>query len=157
MRRVAWERGQGEGITWGSVIVGGHLGNLVSGCQLGEMSEFENFIFWLCHRACRILVPYPGIQGFPGSSVVKKLPARAGDARDAVLNPGLGRSPGGGHGNPLQYSCLENPMDKGAWQTIVHRVAKESDMTEQLSMHTQEYRNSRIGGISSFSLATVSS
>lgn len=43
MRRVAWEKGQGEGIPWGSVIVGGHLGNSVSGCQLGEKSEFENF------------------------------------------------------------------------------------------------------------------
>ena len=48
-------------------------------------------------------------------------------------------------------------MGREAWQATVHRVAKESDMTERLSMHTQEYRNSRIGGISSFSLATVSS
>ena len=44
--------------------------------------------------------------------------------------PGLGRSPGGGHGNPLQYSCLENPMDRGAWRATVHGVAKESYMTE---------------------------
>ena len=43
---------------------------------------------------------------------------------------GLGRSPGGGHGNPFQYSCLENPIDRGAWQAIVHGVAKESDTTE---------------------------
>ena len=50
--------------------------------------------------------------------VVKNLPARAGDRRDADLIPGLGRSPGGGHGNPLQYSCLENPMDRDAcWAT----------------------------------------
>ena len=48
---------------------------------------------------------------------------------EALLESGLGRSPGGGHGNPLQYSCLENPMDRGAWQATVHRVA-ESDMTE---------------------------
>ena len=48
--------------------------------------------------------------------------------------PGLGRSPGGGHGNPLQYSLLENPMDRGAWQATDHVVAK-SDMTEGLSMH----------------------
>ena len=61
--------------------------------------------------------------------VVKNLPANAGDIRDMGLIPGLGRSPGGGHGNPLQYSCLENPMDKGSWQAIVHSVA-ESDMTE---------------------------
>ena len=48
--------------------------------------------------------------------VVKNLPATAGDVRDVGLIPGLGRSPGGGDGNPLQYSCLENPMDRGAWQ-----------------------------------------
>ena len=47
-----------------------------------------------------------------------------GDVRDACLILGLGRSPGGGHGNPLQYSCLENPMDRGGWQAAVHRVAK---------------------------------
>ena len=47
------------------------------------------------------------------------------------LIPGLGRFPGGGHGNLLQYSCLENPMERGAWQAVVHRVAKELDMTKQ--------------------------
>ena len=52
--------------------------------------------------------------GFPGGSVVKNLPANAGDSGDAGSNPGLGRSPGGGNGNPLQYSCLGNPMDRGA-------------------------------------------
>ena len=56
--------------------------------------------------------------------VVKKLPANAGDIRDAVLIPGLGRSPGGGHGNPLQYSCLENSMDRAARWSTVRRVAK---------------------------------
>ena len=61
--------------------------------------------------------------------VIKKPPANAGDVRDAGLIPGLGRSPGGGHGNPLQYSCLKNPMDIGAWHTV-HRVVKSLDMTE---------------------------
>ena len=56
--------------------------------------------------------------------VVKNLPAKAGDMRDVSLIPGSGRSPGGGHGNPLQYSCLENPMDRGVWKAIVHRVPK---------------------------------
>ena len=56
--------------------------------------------------------------------VVKNLPANAGDIRDMDLIPGLGRFPGGGHGNPLQYSCLENPMDRGAWQATVHWVSK---------------------------------
>ena len=63
---------------------------------------------------------------FPNGSVVKNLPANAGDAGSI---PGLARSPGGGNGNPLQYSCLENPMDRGAWWAIVHGVSKESDMT----------------------------
>ena len=61
--------------------------------------------------------------------VVKSLPANAGDIRDAGFIPGLGRSPGEGNGNPLQYHCLENPMVRGAWWATVHRVA-ESDMTE---------------------------
>ena len=56
--------------------------------------------------------------------VVKNPPANAGDIRDAGSIPQSGKSPGGGHGNPLQYSCLENPMDGGAWWATVHRVAK---------------------------------
>jgi len=54
--------------------------------------------------------------------VVKNPPANAGDMRDRGLIPQLGSSLGGGHGNPLQYSCLENPMDRGAWQATVHGV-----------------------------------
>ena len=59
--------------------------------------------------------------GFPGDSVVKNPPANAGDAGSI---PGSGRSPGGGNGNPLQYSCLENSMDTGTWWATVHGVAK---------------------------------
>jgi len=59
-----------------------------------------------------------------GALVVKNLPAIAGDVRDAGSIPRSGRSPGGGHGNPLQCSCLENPMDRGAWRATVHGVAK---------------------------------
>ena len=62
--------------------------------------------------------------------MVKNLPAKAVDIRDVGLIPGLGRYPGEGHGNSLQYSCLENPLDRGAWWATVHGVAKESDMTE---------------------------
>ena len=61
--------------------------------------------------------------------MVKNPPANAGDIRHTGLTPGLGRSPGGGLGNPLQHLCLENPMDRGAWQATVHRIA-ETDMTE---------------------------
>ena len=66
------------------------------------------------------------MKGFPSGSVVKDLPANAGDL-DSI--PGSGRSPGEGNGNPLQYSCLENPIDRGAWWAIVHGVTKESDTT----------------------------
>ena len=61
--------------------------------------------------------------------MVKNPPANSGDIRDTGSIPGFGRSPGGGHGNPLQYSCLENPMDRGAWRATVHWVT-ESDTTE---------------------------
>ena len=59
--------------------------------------------------------------------MVKKPPANAGDVRDVGLIPGLGRCPGGGHGNPLQSSCLENSMDRGTWPVMAHTVA-ESDL-----------------------------
>ena len=61
-----------------------------------------------------------GVWGFPGGSVVKNPLANEGDGGSI---PGLGRSPGEGNGNPLQYSCLENPMDRGAWRATVHGVA----------------------------------
>ena len=64
------------------------------------------------------------------AQVVKNLPANAGDARDVGLIPGLGRSPGLENGNPPPYSCLGNPMDRGAWWGAVHGVTKELDMTE---------------------------
>ena len=62
--------------------------------------------------------------GFRGGSVVKNPPAKAGDTRDVGLIPELGRSPGEGNGNLLQYSCLENSMHRGAWRATVHGVAK---------------------------------
>ena len=61
---------------------------------------------------------------------VKNPPANTGNVRDLGSAPGSGRSPGGEHGNPLQYSCLGNPMDRGAWWAIVHRGHKESGVTE---------------------------
>ena len=68
--------------------------------------------------------------GFPGGTSGR---CRRRNRQGSV--PGLGRSPGGGHGNPLQHSCLENPMDKGAWWATVHRVAKELDKSERLITH----------------------
>ena len=65
--------------------------------------------------------------------------ANAGDVRDVDLIPGLGRSAGGGHGNPLQYSCLENPMKRRAWKATVHRVAKSWSWLKWLSMHAHSY------------------
>ena len=67
--------------------------------------------------------------GLPRWLSSKESACNAGAAGNVGSIPGLGRSPGGGHGNPVQYSCLENPMDRGAWQATVHRVV-ESDMTE---------------------------
>ena len=63
-------------------------------------------------------------EGFPGGSVVKNPPANAGEARDLGPIPGSGRSSEKGNGNPLQYSCLENPMDRGAWRATVHGVTE---------------------------------
>ena len=71
--------------------------------------------------------------GFPGGAEVKASACNVGDLGSI---PGLGRSPGEGNGNPFQYSCLENPMDRGAWWATVHEC-KESDMTERLHFHFQ--------------------
>ena len=65
--------------------------------------------------------------------VVKNPPANAGDIRDAGSITQSGKSPGGGHGNPLQYSCLENPMDRGPWQATVYMVTKSWTGLSQLS------------------------
>ena len=73
------------------------------------------------------------------AQLVKNPPANIGDTRDAGSIPGSGRSPGVGNGNPLHYYCLQNPMDKGAWQTTVHGVTKELDMTEHTHTHTHTY------------------
>ena len=77
--------------------------------------------------------------GFPGGSVGKESACKAGDAGDAGSIPGSGRSPGGGHGNPLQYFSLENPMDRGAWQAMIHRVTKSQTQLNRLSI--AQHRN----------------
>ena len=68
--------------------------------------------------------------------VVKNPSVNAGDIRDSGLFPGSGRSPGEGRSSSLQYSCLENPMDRGAWWAVVHRVAKSPTQLKRLSIHT---------------------
>ena len=69
----------------------------------------------------------------------KNSPANAGDVRDVGSLPGSGRSPGKGHGSSLQYSCLENPMDRGAWQATVHGVAKSQTQLKRLSTHASTH------------------
>ena len=81
-------------------------------------------------HSCPAKRHFPSSLGFPSGSVVKNLPANAGDMG---LIPGSGRSPGGGHGNPLQYSGLENPMDRRAWRATVHRVAKSQTQQKRLN------------------------
>ena len=75
--------------------------------------------------------------------MVKSPPANSGDVRDLGSIPGSGRSPGGGHNNPLQYSCLENPMDRGAWRATVHSVAKSWTRLKQLSTAQHKFIDSR--------------
>ena len=86
-------------------------------------------------RGPQSVVPIP-IMDFPGGTS-GNLPINAGDARSTGLIPGLGRYPGGEHGNPLWYSCLENPRDRGAWGVTVHRVAKSQTWLKQLSTQSK--------------------
>ena len=69
--------------------------------------------------------------------MVNNPPANEGDISEVGWILGSGRSPGGGHGNPLQYSCLENPLDRGAWQAMVHRIAKSWIQLKLLCTHTR--------------------
>ena len=75
------------------------------------------------------------VSGFPGGASGKEPICQCRNVRDMDLIPGSGRSPGGGHGNPLQYSCLEDPMDRGAWRATVHGVAKSQTRLKRLSTH----------------------
>ena len=85
---------------------------------------------FLIHKIGVITAPTPQ-EGFPGGAMVKKPPAKAGDARHR-LDPWVG----GGNGNPFQYSCLENSVDRGAWRATVHGVEKKSEMTEHTAHST---------------------
>ena len=94
-------------------------------------------------------IAYPKWEGWASQVVLvlKNLPAHPGDLRDAGFIPGSGRSPGGRHGNPLQYSCLENPMDRGSWQASFHGVTRSQTWLKQQSTHTH-----KVGAIWALSL-----
>ena len=89
-------------------------------------SAFHGRILWQHPgKAVLLLLSFStDVQGFPGGTRLKNQPAKAGDIRDVGLIPGSGRSPRGGHGNSLQYSWLENLMDRGAWEATVHGVTE---------------------------------
>jgi len=91
---------------------------------------------WRLLKKLKIEPPYDPTRASQVALVVKNPSASAGDISYTGSIPGLGRSPGGGHGNPFQYSCLENPMDRGAWWVTVHRVSKGQTLLKCLSMHT---------------------
>ena len=105
--REMWENMPSWG-TWMFILICSNLALCI--CTHWDLSKFQ---------------PMP-FRGFPDSSLIKNPPTNAGDTG---LIPGSGRSPGEGNGNPLQYSCLGNPMDKGAWQATVHGVTKDLDTT----------------------------
>ena len=78
---------------------------------------------------------YGSSRGFPDGSEDREPACSAGDTRDTGSVPGLGKFPGGGHGNPLQYSCLENPMNRGAWQFTVHRLQSQTPLKQLSTAH----------------------
>ena len=96
-------------------------------------------LFNLCAHVCFTVYIY--IWASQVALVVKNPPAKGRDKRDPGFIPGLQRSPGGGHGNPLQCSCLENPMDRGAWWVTVYGVAKSRTRLKSLNMHTYTQRS----------------
>ena len=101
-------------------------------CTWGQISSLAQFLDWEDPLENDRL-PTSVFLGFPHSSAGKESTCNAGDLD---LIPGLGKSPGGGHGNLLRYSCLENSLDRGAWRAIVHRVAKSRTQWRWLSTRT---------------------
>ena len=104
---------------------------------------------WLFTQSSRVhfilKASHSNKQGLPRYPVVKNLPANERAAGDVSLIPGWGRSSRGGNGNPLQYSCLKNPLDRGAWRATVHRVTKSRKWPKQMNtnagMHIPWYQN----------------
>ena len=99
---------------------------------------FSNMWEWKKNHPLSVMGIYHRIyylQGFPGSTSVKELSTKAGDTKYTGSIHGLGRSPGGGHGHPLQYSYLQNPVDRGVWRAAVRRVTKSLTLLKGLSTH----------------------
>ena len=106
----------GSGLSHGEKQMGVRVG---SSELEGAVFKFDSF--YSCERASQVAL------------MVKNPPAHAGNVRDAGFIRGSGGSSGGGHGNPLQYSCLENPMDRGGWQVAAHRVTQSWTQWKQLT------------------------
>ena len=102
----------------------------ISGCR--NPSHLSKFSFNAASWG-QLLSGPSKVEGFPGGAGGKEPAANEGDKSDMGSIPGWGRSPGGGHGNPLQHSCLENPMERGAWRATVHGVAKSQTRLKQLT------------------------
>ena len=116
-----------EGLGQNSILPGSSFRGCLHPLACGSSSASLDLLLLSSHpRQLNLLLPplLSGYISFPDDSVVKELTCNAGDTGDAGLIPGSGRSPRGGHGNPFQYSCLENPMDRGAWPATVHRLSK---------------------------------
>ena len=96
------------------------------------------------HLYIEFFEPFCNIRACQVELVVKNPTANAGDLRDTGSIPGLGRSSGRGHGNPLQYSCLENLMDTGAWLVPIHRVAKSQTWPKRPNTHTHTHTHTQV-------------
>ena len=104
-----------------------HLQNGVASLHLIALAWNQNDVLYFIKVASQVVL------------VVKNPPANAEDIRGVGLIPGLGRSSGGGHGNPLQYSYLENPIDSGAWRATVHKFTQSQTQLKQLSILTHRH------------------
>ena len=103
----------------------------------GRLPDLPDLNFQILWKEMIVSMPIRLPRASQVMLVVKNSPTNARDVRDTVLIPGSGRFPGGGHDNPLQYSCLENPMDRGVWWATVHRDTKSWTWLKQLSMYTR--------------------
>ena len=101
-----------------------------------NLSENKNMPWLIWEQIVKWLASF-----YQVALVVKNLPANAGGVRNKASTPGSGRSPGGRHGNSLQYSCLENPTDRGAWHAAIHRVPQSRIWMKQFSKHTGNGKN----------------